>query len=264
MILRPSLAAVCASCAGVALAKLAPALRGQERRLGETTGTGVVYEGCFNISQLDLQEVGVSQDTRNVTFASELGFAITNRMAHFGISRYDSAYGKAYLITGIHGEPQYGAQEECGTRCQDDDSRWCGCANDPSENPVFKVNDACEIGAQMVAVYAVPAVKKHSIGIIVLYCCGAALVVIEVIALVIFWWTRPPLRRRMVTEKEMRQARRAITMTMTGVNSMQRSGTSSISSSTGQESNGSETDTEANDVAKSQSEAGEAGEAASV
>jgi hypothetical protein len=237
MILRLVLAAVCAACAGVALAKPAPALRGQVRRLGETNSTGVVYEGCFNMSQLVLQEVGVSQDTRNVTFAGELSFAITNRKPHFGISRYDSAWGKAYLITGIHGAPHYGAQE-CGTRCQDDDSRWCGCANNVTANAVFKVNNACEIGAQMVAVYAVPAVKTRKIGIIVLYCCGLALVVIEVIALVIFWWTRPPLRRRMVTEKDMRRARREITMTVTGVNSIQRSGSggsSTLSSSTGGE-----------------------------
>jgi hypothetical protein len=162
------------------------------------------------MSQLDLQEDGVSLDTRAISFNTEMNFAVANRNTRFGISVYDNEFGKAYAITGVHGAPEYGTQE-CGTRCADDDSRWCGCANDSDENPIFKANSACEIDAPRIAVYAVPSVAQRSLGIAILYYVVLAAIVVEVVVLIVYWVTRPPLKRRKFTEQDQRRAIRHIT-----------------------------------------------------
>merc|ERR1711920_92391 len=52
---------------------------------------------------------------------------------YFAMSRHQQALGHAFTAHGFMHEgeqPRWGVYDGCGTRCADDETRWCGCANE--------------------------------------------------------------------------------------------------------------------------------------
>merc|ERR1712203_325818 len=57
------------------------------------------------------------------------------------MARHGAPLGHAFTAHGFvheHEKPEWGVYDGCGSRCEDDATRWCGCANEVNrqlENP---------------------------------------------------------------------------------------------------------------------------------
>lgn len=103
--------------------------------------------GCFAESQLDNIDIKYYGESNAASFNSMYWHANNDHVQYFAMSRHGAALGHAFTAHGFAHEgekPKWGIYDGCGARCEDDDSRWCGCSNEASRG--FP-NPACEEGA---------------------------------------------------------------------------------------------------------------------
>merc|ERR1719296_682245 len=113
--------------------------------------------GCFAESQLGKTELKYYAESNAASFNAMYWHAHNDHVPYFAMSRHREALGHAFTTHGfVHeGEkPKWGVYDGCGSRCEDDDSRWCGCANEASRG--FPNHDCEEgVGEKRFAVYKI-------------------------------------------------------------------------------------------------------------
>lgn len=95
----------------------------------------VTLVGCFEESQLSKAELKYYGDSNAAAFAPMYWHARADHVPFFAMARHDEPLGHAYTVRGFAHEdekPKWGVYDGCGERCEDDQSRWCGCAHEPT------------------------------------------------------------------------------------------------------------------------------------
>lgn len=95
----------------------------------------VTLVGCFEESQLSKAELKYYGEANAAAFAPMYWHARADHVPFFAMARHDEALGHAYSVRGFAHEdekPKWGVYDGCGERCEDDPSRWCGCAHEPN------------------------------------------------------------------------------------------------------------------------------------
>lgn len=114
----------------------------------------VNFVGCFAESQLEKVDLKYYADANAASFNAMYWHARSDHVPYFAMSRHDMPLGHAFTAHGfIHEDekPKWGVYDGCGTRCEDDDARWCGCSNE--EHRRLPNHDCGEDGEKRFAVY---------------------------------------------------------------------------------------------------------------
>jgi len=104
---------------------------GGDRPVPEDADVNLV--GCFAESQLDKVQLKYYGEANAASFNAMYWHAQSDHVPYFAMARHQQALGHAFTAHGFVHEvekPQWGSYDGCGSRCADDDSRWCGCANE--------------------------------------------------------------------------------------------------------------------------------------
>jgi len=96
--------------------------------------------GCFAESQLAKANLKYYGDSNAASFASMYWHARSDHVPYFGLARHEETTGHAFTfyynsLDDIE-KPKWG--DSCGSPCEDDQMRWCGCAND-GKFAVYKI-----------------------------------------------------------------------------------------------------------------------------
>ncbi|CAE7486316.1 MLH3 [Symbiodinium natans] len=113
--------------------------------------------GCFAESQLEQVKLKYYGDENAANFAAMYWHAENDHVPYFAMARHGVPLGHAFTAAGFLHEkevPQWGVYDGCGSPCQDDDERWCGCANEASRG---FANPSCVDGEKRFAVYKIGA-----------------------------------------------------------------------------------------------------------
>lgn len=111
--------------------------------------------GCFAEPQLAKAELKYYGESNAVSFASMYWHAKADDVPFFAMARHDQPMGHAFTFRGFAHEdetPQWGVYDGCGSRCDDDDTRWCGCSAEGSRH---LPNHECPEGEKRFAVYKI-------------------------------------------------------------------------------------------------------------
>eukprot|EP00933_Yihiella_yeosuensis_P033891 TRINITY_DN27499_c0_g1_i1.p1 TRINITY_DN27499_c0_g1~~TRINITY_DN27499_c0_g1_i1.p1 ORF type:complete len:601 (-),score=142.52 TRINITY_DN27499_c0_g1_i1:561-2117(-) len=111
--------------------------------------------GCYAESQFDKLELKYYGDSNAASFNAMYWHAQNDHVPYFAMSRHIDSVGHAFTAKGFaheREEPRWGKYDGCGTRCEDSDSRWCGCANEAIRG--FP-NQDCQEGERRYAVYKI-------------------------------------------------------------------------------------------------------------
>eukprot|EP00913_Durusdinium_trenchii_P006700 g6297.t1 len=120
--------------------------------------------GCFAESQLEKVRLKYYGDSNAANFAAMYWHAQNDHVQYFAMARHSVPLGHAFTAHGfLHQNevPQWGVYDGCGSPCQDDDERWCGCANEAERG--FP-SAGCAEGEKRFAVYKIGvqlASEKH-------------------------------------------------------------------------------------------------------
>lgn len=113
--------------------------------------------GCFAKSQLEQVKLKYYGEENAANFAAMYWHAETDHVPYFAMARHGVPLGHAFTAAGFLHEkevPQWGVYDGCGSPCQDDEERWCGCSNEAARG--FS-NHACAEGEKRFAVYKIGA-----------------------------------------------------------------------------------------------------------
>jgi len=105
--------------------------QGGERPVPEDAEVNLI--GCFAESQLEKVDLKYYGESNAASFNSMYWHAREDHVSYFAMSRHGEALGHAFTAHGFVHEnekPQWGVYDGCGSRCSDDESRWCGCSNE--------------------------------------------------------------------------------------------------------------------------------------
>lgn len=105
--------------------------QGGERPLPEDAEVTLV--GCFAESQLEKIDLKYYGEANAASFNAMFWHARADHVPYFAMSRHGEPLGHAFTAHGfVHeGEkPKWGVYDGCGSRCIDDENRWCGCSNE--------------------------------------------------------------------------------------------------------------------------------------
>jgi len=112
--------------------------------------------GCFNESQLAKAEIKYYGDANGASFNAMFWHASHDHVPYFGMARHSDPIGHAFTFRNfshLEETPFYGAPYDgCGSNCEDDSGRWCGCANEDDRG--FPNTD-CVGGEKRFAVYRI-------------------------------------------------------------------------------------------------------------
>jgi len=106
---------------------------GGEREVPDEAEVNLV--GCFSEEQLAKADLKYYGETNAASFAAMYWHAQADRVPYFAMSRHEEPLGHAFTFRNFTHEkedPQWGLYDGCGSRCEDDETRWCGCANEAS------------------------------------------------------------------------------------------------------------------------------------
>lgn len=113
--------------------------------------------GCFAESQLGKTELKYYAESNAASFNAMYWHAHNDHVPYFAMSRHREALGHAFTAHYFAHEgekPKWGVYDGCGSRCEDDDSRWCGCSNEAERG--FPNHDCEEgTGEKRFAVYKI-------------------------------------------------------------------------------------------------------------
>jgi len=111
--------------------------------------------GCFAESQLEQVKLKYYGENNAANFAAMYWHAQNDHVPYFAMARHSVPLGHAFTAAGFLHEkevPQWGVYDGCGSPCQDEDERWCGCANEADRG---FVNPDCAMGEKRFAVYKI-------------------------------------------------------------------------------------------------------------
>jgi len=106
--------------------------QGGERPVPEDAEVNLV--GCFAESQLEKVALKYYGNSNAASFNAMYWHAQADHVQYFAMSRHGDDLGHAFTAHGFAHEdekPKWGVYDGCGSRCSDDDSRWCGCSSEP-------------------------------------------------------------------------------------------------------------------------------------
>eukprot|EP00747_Dinoflagellata_sp_TGD_P168644 gnl/TRDRNA2_/TRDRNA2_195548_c0_seq1.p1 gnl/TRDRNA2_/TRDRNA2_195548_c0~~gnl/TRDRNA2_/TRDRNA2_195548_c0_seq1.p1 ORF type:complete len:608 (+),score=119.79 gnl/TRDRNA2_/TRDRNA2_195548_c0_seq1:30-1826(+) len=109
--------------------------------------------GCFAESQLAKAKLKYYGESNAASFASMYWHARSDHVPYFGLARHESTDGHAFTFYNFKDDnekPKWG--DSCGSVCEDDETRWCGCANEADR---MLPNDLCTPGEKRFAVYKI-------------------------------------------------------------------------------------------------------------
>jgi len=127
---------------------------GGDRPVPEDVDVNLI--GCFAESQLDKVQLKYYGESNAARFNAMYWHAQSDHVPYFAMSRHQEALGHAFTAHGFVHEaeqPRWGLYDGCGTRCADDESRWCGCANELDRG--FGNENCPEQGEKRFAVYKI-------------------------------------------------------------------------------------------------------------
>jgi len=127
---------------------------GGDRPVPEDVDVNLI--GCFAESQLDKVQLKYYGESNAARFNAMYWHAQSDHVPYFAMSRHQEALGHAFTAHGFVHEaeqPRWGLYDGCGTRCADDESRWCGCANELDRG--FGNENCPEQGERRFAVYKI-------------------------------------------------------------------------------------------------------------
>jgi len=90
--------------------------------------------GCFEQSQLEKAELKYYAESNAVNFAGMYWHARADHVPYFTFARHEQPLGHAFTFRNFTHEdekPKWGVYDGCGSPCEDDMQRWCGCAHEP-------------------------------------------------------------------------------------------------------------------------------------
>lgn len=93
------------------------------------------FLGCFAESQLEKVELKYYGEGNAGSFNAMYWHATGDHVPYFAMARHGEPLGHAFTAHGfVHSDekPKWGIYDGCGTRCQDDPNRWCGCSHEGS------------------------------------------------------------------------------------------------------------------------------------
>mmetsp|Transcript_45124 Transcript_45124/g.127128 ORF Transcript_45124/g.127128 Transcript_45124/m.127128 type:complete len:555 (+) Transcript_45124:1-1665(+) len=111
--------------------------------------------GCFDESQLEKVDLKYYGEGNGASFNAMYWHANADHVPYFAMARHSHPLGHAFTTHGfVHEDekPKWGVYDGCGSRCEDDSSRWCGCSNE--EQRGFP-NRECAEGEKRFAVYKI-------------------------------------------------------------------------------------------------------------
>lgn len=106
---------------------------GGEKPLPEDAEVNLV--GCFAEDQLGQKEIKYFGEANAASFNAMYWHARADHARYFAMSRHGEPLGHAFTAKSFAHEdekPKWGVYDGCGSRCEDDDSRYCGCSNEGS------------------------------------------------------------------------------------------------------------------------------------
>eukprot|EP00927_Polykrikos_kofoidii_P037264 TRINITY_DN3139_c0_g2_i1.p1 TRINITY_DN3139_c0_g2~~TRINITY_DN3139_c0_g2_i1.p1 ORF type:complete len:612 (-),score=100.17 TRINITY_DN3139_c0_g2_i1:134-1903(-) len=126
---------------------------GGDRKIPEDAVVNLV--GCFAEDQLSKTELKYYGDTNAASFKAMYWHAVNDHATYFSMARHEASLGHGLTFRAFsheHEDPKWGKYDGCGSRCADEDERWCGCANEASRG--FP-NEQCPEGEKRFAVYKI-------------------------------------------------------------------------------------------------------------
>lgn len=99
-------------------------------------GATVNLVGCFDEAQLAKAELKYYGETNAANFNAMYWHARGDHVPYFAMARHMDPIGHAFTFRNFaheHEAPRWGVYDGCGSRCSDDDNRWCGCAHQPRD-----------------------------------------------------------------------------------------------------------------------------------
>lgn len=120
---------------------------GMGRRQGE-----IEFIGCFDEFQFKAKKYYGNEAAVSFEFMAEQ--ARRDGRRYFAMARHEAEFGHAYTLDGVAGTPRYG-RAACGSKCTDNATLWCGCANEDSwRYPHTSTrNPDCPTGMRILATY---------------------------------------------------------------------------------------------------------------
>eukprot|EP00929_Paragymnodinium_shiwhaense_P013559 TRINITY_DN121409_c0_g1_i1.p1 TRINITY_DN121409_c0_g1~~TRINITY_DN121409_c0_g1_i1.p1 ORF type:complete len:627 (+),score=156.11 TRINITY_DN121409_c0_g1_i1:122-2002(+) len=115
----------------------------------------VSFAGCFAEDQIAKAELKYYGDNNAASFNAMYWHAAADHVPYFSMARHDRPLGHAFTFrnfTHEKEEPRWGTYDGCGSRCEDEDSHWCGCANEGARG--FG-NEDCQPTEKRFAVYKI-------------------------------------------------------------------------------------------------------------